>query len=131
VAHTISLSFAQDPLIRWIRPNAPLWAIDQPDTNRWQYRRVQRAILEGTVLRSASATQLAQQHPPKRQQANPSHFVGKGTGKDAIADAGIVALIFPPKQQQKWTLSRVLLALKLWVLDLIHPGTDKGADEKV
>ncbi|KAB8230401.1 GNAT family N-acetyltransferase [Aspergillus alliaceus] len=113
VAQTISLSFAQDPLIRWLRPKAPLWSPSQSDINNWQYRRIQRAVLEGVVLRSSSAAELAQQFPPRGQQEH-------------LPDC----LAIPPRSQQRWTLPRISLALRLWFLDLRDPVNDNGADEK-
>ncbi|KAF5861112.1 hypothetical protein ETB97_000623 [Aspergillus alliaceus] len=127
VAQTISLSFTQDPLIRWLRPKAPLWSPSQSDINNWQYRRVQRAVLEGVVLRSSSAAELAQQFPPRGQQENLPESVTVEGDKDAV---GVAALLFPPRSQQRWTLSRISLALRLWFLDLRDPVNDNGADEK-
>ncbi|KAF7592549.1 hypothetical protein BBP40_012773 [Aspergillus hancockii] len=87
------------------------------------------AILEGIVLKSTSAAELALEFPLKGQRAKPSESTLKLTNKDEI-ESGTVALIFPPKRAQSWTLKRILLAAKLWALDWLDPVTDLGANEK-
>ncbi|KAH8435269.1 GNAT family N-acetyltransferase [Aspergillus melleus] len=129
VAQTISLSFSHDPLIRWLRPHAPPWTRFQPDTYRWQYRRVQRAILDGIVFRSLSVTQLAELVPlrdqkPKQPETVSEHITEEGT------DAGAAVLLVPPKELLHWTTTRVLYAIKLWILDTLSPVPDNGGDEK-
>ncbi|KAB8264782.1 putative GNAT family N-acetyltransferase [Aspergillus pseudonomiae] len=130
VAQTITLSFVGDPLIRWLRPSAAPWSTQEHETNKWQYRRVQQAILEGIVLRSTSAPQLAQEFPACSQQKGLPASLGEiNSGHDG-PDAGTVALLFPPKNQQTWKWNKIALAVKLWFLSWLDPVSDNGADEK-
>ena len=131
VAQTITISFVGDPLIRWLRPRAAPWSTQQHETNKWQYRRVQQALLEGIVLRSTPATQLAQDIPTGGQQKNiPASICGMNDRDEGPA-AGTVAFLFPPKSRQRWTLGKLVLAVKLWFLSWLDPVSDNGADEKV
>lgn len=47
------------------------------------------------------------------------------------ADAGAVVFLFPPKDRVSWSLSLILLSCKLWLLDMLYPARDSGADDKV
>ncbi|PIG89344.1 GNAT family N-acetyltransferase [Aspergillus arachidicola] len=129
VAQTITLSFVGDPLIRWLRPSAAPWSTQQHETTKWQYRRVQQAILEGIVLRSTPATQLAQEFPTRSQQ-DPLTSVTEINDDKEWPGAGAVALLFPPKSRQTWTLNKMVLAVKLWFLSWFDRVSDNGADEK-
>ncbi|OGM45339.1 GNAT family N-acetyltransferase [Aspergillus bombycis] len=130
VAQTITLSFVGDPLIRWLRPSAAPWSTQQHETNKWQYRRVQQAILEGIVLRSTSPLQLAEGFPTRSQQKDPPTSIGEINGGNNGSGAGTVALLFPPKNRQTWTWKKITLAVKLWFLSWLDPVSDNGADEK-
>ncbi|CAL5873660.1 uncharacterized protein PFLUO_LOCUS7942 [Penicillium psychrofluorescens] len=46
------------------------------------------------------------------------------------ADAGAVVFLFPPKDRVSWSLSLILLSCKLWLLDMLYPARDSGADDK-
>ncbi|KAI9040532.1 GNAT family N-acetyltransferase [Aspergillus affinis] len=129
VAQTISLSFSRDPLIRWLRPHAPPWTRFQPDTYRWQYRRVQRAIVDGMVFRSLSVTHLAELVPLRDQKSKQSEIVSEHI-TDEGTDAEAAVLLVPPKKRLRWTVTRVLYAIKLWILDKLSPVPDNGGDEK-
>ena len=130
VAQTISLSFSHDPLIRWLRPHAPPWTRFQTDTYRWQYRRVQRAILDGMVFRSLSVTQLGDVVPLRDQKSKNSETISEHI-TDEGTDAGAAVLLVPPKKRLRWTMTRILYALKLWILDTLSPVPDNGGDKKV
>ncbi|KAE8382453.1 putative GNAT family N-acetyltransferase [Aspergillus bertholletiae] len=130
VAHTITLSFVSDPLIRWLRPNAAPWSSEQSSTRKWQYRRVQQAILEGVVLRSRPASQLAQELAVSRQRLGLPTSTREIDDRNGGSEAGAVALLFPPKRRETWALSRMVLAAKLWLLSWFDPVSDNGADEK-
>lgn len=142
-AKTISLAFSQDPLIRWLRPNAVSWDIPNPEIGKWQYRRVQRAMLEGVVLRSGSVGFLEGVFPRRLSSSSSSSTastgVQKGNGKveeketrlSTTEDSGAVVFLFPPSSQMKWSLSRLVMACKLWILDLLDGVSDGGADEGV
>lgn len=129
VARTITISFSRDPLIQWLRPTAAPWAGDQPDTQRWQERRIRRAVLEGMVFKSACVGNLAQLFPPKRLSSKQA-IVGDDL-TSGEADAGAAVLLFPPSRRLEWTPKRILMALKLWLLDKFSPVSDHGTDEKV
>lgn len=113
VANTMIFSFAEDPLIQWLRPLAGPWSITDPNTSKWQYRRVQRAVADGTVVRSASVGEIYK------------------NGDVYEHDAGAVALLFPPRDHVRWTLDRMLLSWKLWFLDIFSPIYEKGGNEQV
>ncbi|RAL07397.1 GNAT family N-acetyltransferase [Aspergillus homomorphus CBS 101889] len=130
VAHTVSLSFSNDPLIRWLRPAAAPWVRKQTDTFNWQYRRVQRFISEGIVFRSAPAPQVARLFPPKGMSLRDQALAKEATDLHEEEDAGVAIMLHPPQSQSKWTLSRLLLAAKVWLLDFIIPVTDNGANMK-
>ncbi|KAF9886872.1 hypothetical protein FE257_010995 [Aspergillus nanangensis] len=127
VARTVTVSFSHDPLIHWLRPGAPLWARNDARTQAWQYRRIQRALLDGIVFRSASTAQLkyvfrSGGETPKQAS------VTTGCGPDEATDAGVVALLFPSKRTVIGRLKTVFLSLKLWVLDIIRPVVDGGTN---
>ncbi|KAJ0415428.1 hypothetical protein BJY00DRAFT_327055 [Aspergillus carlsbadensis] len=133
VANTITLAFANDPLIKWLRPLAPVWTSDQADTYRWQYRRVRRAIAEGIVLQSESVPEEYQQSLlPTGSRSNSTAALGSHTSGDdrglsnGDRDAETAVLLFPPKSRRKWTLSRRVLIVKLWLLDMFDPVAEKG-----
>ncbi|KAJ5610576.1 hypothetical protein N7510_007295 [Penicillium lagena] len=146
VARTVSLAFSPDPLIRWLRPNALPWSQLDGASWKWQYRRVQRVMLEGQVLRSAGALQMARMFPHKIQNAPVPAADGASTTTPekvaqvsaseepdpslSDADAGAVVFFFPPKDRMSWSLSRLLLSCKLWLLDMLNPARDSGANDK-
>ncbi|KAE8157539.1 hypothetical protein BDV40DRAFT_292559 [Aspergillus tamarii] len=85
---------------------------------------------EGIVLRSTPATQLAQDIPTGGQQKNiPASICGMNDRDEGPA-AGTVAFLFPPKSRQRWTVGKLVLAVKLWFLSWLDPVSDNGADEK-
>ncbi|BCS27820.1 GNAT family N-acetyltransferase [Aspergillus puulaauensis] len=112
VANTIIFSFAQDPLIQWLRPLADLWSVTDPNTSKWQYRRVQRAVADGIVVRSAAVGEIYK------------------NGDVYEHDAGAVALFFPPRGRVRGTLGRMLLSWKLWFLGIVSPIHEKGGNEQ-
>lgn len=132
VARTINLAFSPDPLIQWLRPGAIPWSHQTPEICRWQYRRVQRVMLDGLAFQSLPVNQMAQAFPEKPIVSKPcfeatSYQISEGTG----SDSGAVVFLFPPKQQWKWTLRRLLLSCKLWILDKISPVPDTSSPEMV
>lgn len=133
VAHTIGLSFSHDPFIRWLRPAAPPWERSRPDTYRWEYRYVQQAMLDGMVFRSMSVMQLVQTIPSKEQKSNDMQTaVVQGDIGEEGTDAGSVVFLVPPKKRLRWTITRTLYALKLWLLDILDtlcPGPDNGGEK--
>ncbi|RAH47198.1 GNAT family N-acetyltransferase [Aspergillus brunneoviolaceus CBS 621.78] len=130
VAHTISLSFSNDPLIRWLRPAAAPWMRQHTSTFNWQYRRVQRFISEGLVFQSAPVHQIAHLFPSNRQVSQNSAVIQKIPNSRDEKDAGVAIMLYPPSRQIKWTIGRLLLIAKVWFLDLISPVTDNGAKVK-
>ncbi|CAI7586383.1 unnamed protein product [Penicillium viridicatum] len=140
IAKTVHLAFSSDPLIQWLRPNAAPWA--EQDTGRWswQYRRIQRIMLEGEVFNTANIKQMTEDHP-----ANGRNKLSIDTPVSAVAalpdkqpeissheddNAGAVVFLFPPPGRKPWSLSRVWLACKLWLLDRLAPAYDSGARDK-
>ncbi|KAL3496403.1 GNAT family N-acetyltransferase [Aspergillus germanicus] len=133
VANTITISFANDPLIEWLRPRAPAWSIDQPDTFKWQYRRIQRTMVQGIALQSAPALQKDQDHNGFRGSglsdvSTPLLRAAIAQDTKPLEDAGAAVLLFPPPGRHRWTLRRLLLRLKLWCLDIFDPISEEGAN---
>lgn len=142
IARTIHRSFSSDPLIQWLRPNAVPWIQQESDTCRWQYRRIQRTMLEGNVFISGSVKKMATQHPEKSPKRDSkiidtafAALQDKGSSLNLnneidSDDVGAVVFLFSP-EQTAWTVSRLWLACKLWFLDHLVPAHDNGASEKV
>ncbi|KAL2808278.1 GNAT family N-acetyltransferase [Aspergillus granulosus] len=133
VANTITLSFAQDPLIKWLRPLAPTWARDQFATYKWQYRRIQSMIAQGIVLQSVPALKDHWQlFLPEGSKSNDiatplSDTITSECG-GADHDAGVGLLLLPPPRRLNWTLSRLILTCKLWLLDIFDPVPEEGTN---
>lgn len=106
-----------DPVISWLRPLANPWSVTDPNTTKWQYRRVQRAVADGIVLRSLAVREI-------RQKLHKDGDVYEH-------DAGAVALLYPPRGRVRWALGRMLLSWKLWFLDMVRPVYEKGGNEQV
>ncbi|KAJ5617791.1 Acyl-CoA N-acyltransferase [Penicillium hordei] len=140
IAQTVHLAFSSDPLIHWLRPNAAPWA--EQDTGRWswQYRRIQRIMLKGEVFNSANVKQMTEDYPGngrnKLSTDTPISAVatlpGKQPGTSSHKDdnAGAVVFLHPPPGRKPWSLSRIWLACKLWLLDRLVPVHDSGARDK-
>ncbi|OQD64737.1 hypothetical protein PENPOL_c007G04876 [Penicillium polonicum] len=139
IAHTVHLAFSSDPLIQWLRPNAAPWA--EQDTGRWswQYRRIQRIMLEGEVFNTANVKQMTEDHPGngrnKLSTDIPISAVAALPGKQPETyshddNAGAVVFLFPPPGRKPWSLSRIWLACKLWLLDRLAPAYDSAARDK-
>ncbi|CAG8039768.1 unnamed protein product [Penicillium olsonii] len=60
-----------------------------------------------------------------------STFPHSETDLNSGDDAGAVVFLFPPPGRKPWTIQRIWLACKLWVLDRLKPADDNGASEKV
>ncbi|KAF4256247.1 hypothetical protein KXW12_008341 [Aspergillus fumigatus] len=58
VADTITASFADDPLIRWLRPLAGSWSTSDSNTSKCQYRRVLKVVADGIVFISATVAEV-------------------------------------------------------------------------
>jgi hypothetical protein len=133
-------------LIRWLRPNAVPWGQQDTDTWSWQYRRIQRIIYEGQVFKSDSVGKLAKQYPQRGNlpestkntntavalsEKEPTTFLHDQTLASSADDAGAVVFLFPPPGQSSWSILRLWLACKLWLLDRFMPAHDSGVREKV
>ena len=101
------------------------------------------------MLRSVSVKQLEKAFPPKQptrvsesSQSPPSSSTTR-KGNEAVTsaetevsnlddcDSGAVVMLFPPPSQNGWSLYRIFLACKLWILDLVDGAPDRGSDEDV
>jgi hypothetical protein len=147
IARTVHHAFSSDPLIRWLRPSAVPWVQQDTGIWSWQYRRIQRIILEGQVFRSGSVEQMAQQYPRrgKYQESTERPHTALATLPDkepttslldedfvsSSDDAGAVVFLFPPPAHLSWSIRRLWLACKLWLLDYLTPAHDSGVREKV
>ncbi|GAT29873.1 GNAT family N-acetyltransferase [Aspergillus luchuensis] len=128
-----------DPLITWLRPRAPAWTKYNIELCNWQYRRVQRAVAEGIVLQSGPIYQIARCFPPRPSEPclvgpDVKGSVAKESwseGGDEDKDAGVVALLFPPRRHQKWTLEKLVLQFKLVLLDIFCARRESGTDVQV
>ncbi|PYI10912.1 hypothetical protein BO78DRAFT_403485 [Aspergillus sclerotiicarbonarius CBS 121057] len=136
VANTITISFAQDPLISWLRPRFPPWTRNNTETFKWQYRRVQRAIADGIVLQSGPTAHLDRFFPSrslKRCHTEPEVLgsvieARRSEGEDEDEDAGAVVILFPPREHRKWTLARIFLLCKLSLLDIFRSVCERGTN---
>ncbi|OJI89134.1 hypothetical protein ASPTUDRAFT_206115 [Aspergillus tubingensis CBS 134.48] len=136
VGNTITISFAQDPLIKWLRPHAPPWTKYNAEICNWQYRRVQRAVAEGIVLQSGPSYQIARCFPSRPSGSCHVGPDAKGSvaeerwseDGDENKDAGVVALLFPPRRHQKWTLAKLVLQFKLLFLDIFCARRESGTN---
>ena len=125
VARTISQCFANDTLIRWLRPGCTPWnryGVEQA----WQRRRIQRAIFEGQVFRSniteeARATAQSYKSPYTSTQETPRE------ADQEDDDAGVAVLLYPPKERQSFSLQMLWQRLKIWILDRVAPTPDDGS----
>ncbi|KAJ5812031.1 hypothetical protein N7474_008332 [Penicillium riverlandense] len=66
--------------------------------------------------------------PEKVAQVSPSEEPDPSLSN---ADAGAVIFLFPPKDRTSWSLSRIFLSCKLWLLDMLKPARDSGANNEV
>lgn len=161
-ARTICLAFSQDPLVRWLRPCGIPWNhLDDPEIAKWQYRRVQRAMVEGMVLACASVGDMDALIPrrqtllssPNKKDHDADYPSNSTTTRiktriiqegdedkdedededDNGSDAAAVLFLFPPPSHpsMKWSLCRFWMACKLWLLDALCPAKDSGTNEAV
>ena len=143
---TIHHAFYSDPLIRWLRPNAAPWVQQDTGTWSWQYRRIQRIIFEGQVFASGCVGQMAKQYPHRQRYQEPTKNADAAVAtlpeKEPTTslhdeefasrdDAGAVVFLFPPPGHLSWSIPRIWMACKLWLLDHFIPAYDSGAREKV
>ncbi|CAG8236116.1 unnamed protein product [Penicillium salamii] len=138
IARTIHQSFSSDPLIQWLRPNAVAWIKQDQRTLSWQYRRIQRIMLEGEVFGSLSVEQMAMQYPRQSRdgvsaEAKPDVSTSMHVENNSISgnDAGAVVFLFPPQGRKSWNIPRAWLACKLWVLDRLKPVDDNASEKRV
>ncbi|RJE19983.1 Acetyltransferase GNAT family [Aspergillus sclerotialis] len=136
------MAFSSDPLIQWLRPNAIPWAQPNDSVWKWQYRRIQSVMAHGKVFQSASVEEMAQEFPQKHKpevsgDVNSAHekalqisVPDSSINIDCQEDAGAVVFIFPPKGQLSWSLGRLWLAYKVWLLELLSPADDEGSKKQ-
>ncbi|RAK95301.1 GNAT family N-acetyltransferase [Aspergillus ibericus CBS 121593] len=138
VANTITISFAQDPLIKWLRPRVPLWTRNNKGTFKWQYRRVQRAIADGIVLQSGPAAHIDRLFPSGSSESchTEPEMLGSVAAQssskndDGGEDAGVVVMLFPPAGHKRWTLERLFLLCKLSLLEVFRSVCDRGTNSE-
>ncbi|KAJ5949114.1 hypothetical protein N7454_000698 [Penicillium verhagenii] len=136
IARTVNASFSSDPLIRWLRPDATTW--DKPDDSvwKWQYRRIQSVLVHGEVLQSGDVQEMSLKFPRKQRESTESVEPDTTLIKEAQSsvtasipgadDAGAVVFLFPPKEQLRWSLSKLWLTWKLFLLEILKPAYDDG-----
>ena len=140
VAQTVSAAFSSDPLIQWLHPNVtPSTQLDA-SARKWQFRRTQRVISRGWVLRSASVGQMASELPRRSRKSEssddpiqPTQIPGSGQPEviSSQEDAGAVVFLFPPKGYREWSFVSLWLACKLWLLEIFSPAHDKACKKEV
>jgi hypothetical protein len=96
-------------------------------------------MAHGRVLHSASVDEMALKFPRKQKESTVSVETDTTLVKEAQSsittgisggeDAGAVVFLFPPKQQLSWSLSRLWLVWKLFLLEILKPAYDKGCKE--
>lgn len=101
-------------------------------------------MAHGKVFRSASVEEMAQEFPQKKHKPESSGDECSAHEKTAqlsvsdsssnVAcqeDAGAVVFIFPPKSQLSWSLGRLWLVCKVWLLELLSRADDEGCKKQV
>ena len=98
-------------------------------------------MLGGEVFKSADVREMAKDYPTNgRDQlstetpVSPDAALSKKDPETSLHeddDAGAVVFLFPPSGRKPWSLSRIWLACKLWLLNCLAPAHDSGARNKV
>lgn len=125
-AITVNLAFSNDPLIRWIRPGARPWSELDPQSVKFQHRRVQRMSEEHLVLG------LKNEDTVTRESKKPSCIVVDeelGSRGERIK-YGAIAMVEAP-HQSGFSVRRTYLNLKYWLLDKFDPCMDPGGVSEV
>lgn len=130
VARTISECFSNDALIQWLRPGRVPWSRNGVE-QEWQRRRIQRAVFEGQVFRSNIIGKVKPASSSSYKNAYIVICEASCEGDQEDDDAGVAVILFPPKEQQSYSLRRLWQGLKIWILDLVAPVPDDGSKYKV
>lgn len=92
----------------------------------------------GQVFQSACVAQMAQDYPKmpsiSEDETSPEKKTRISVSQDPdkhSTDAGMIVFLHPPTGHLSWSLSRVLLTCKVWLLELFSPALDEGCKEKV
>jgi hypothetical protein len=100
----------------------------------WQRRRIQRAVFEGQVFRS-NIIGKAKGAPSSSSSSHKGAYTASCETSWKVDqendDAGVAVMLFPPKEQQRYSLQRLWQGLKLWILDLVAPIPDDGSRYEV
>jgi len=130
VARTISQCFSNDALIQWLRPGCTPWNRNGVE-QAWQRRRIQRAVFEGQVFRS-NVIGRAKAVPSSAHKGAYTVICEASREVDQEDDdAGVAVMLFPPKEQQSYSMRRLWQGLKIWILDLVAPVPDDGSKYEV
>jgi hypothetical protein len=105
-------------------------------------------MCEGEVFRSGDVEQMTDKYPHRARskvstgtptasvtalpEKEPKTSMEEDEGiNSSRQDAGAVVFLFPPPGRASWSLARIWLACKLWLLDRLTPAHDSGVREKV
>jgi hypothetical protein len=94
-------------------------------------------MTNGMVFQSSTVSQMARENPRKEEARKSSQSSDSSFGKVAevslyedqakstgVEDAGAAIFLFPPPREVVWSISRTLLKLKIWLLDIFDPLQD-------
>jgi hypothetical protein len=129
VARTISQCFSDDALIQWLRPGRTPWNRNGLE-QAWQRRRIQRAVFEGQVFRSNVITEAITTPSSHKGACTLIQEASPKVDKE-VDDAGVAVMLYPPKEQQSYSLRRLWQGLKLWIIDRVAPVPDDGSKYEV
>ncbi|KAJ5371476.1 uncharacterized protein N7496_007568 [Penicillium cataractarum] len=124
-ARTICLSFADDPLIAWLRPDASkTWGAQELQVLKLQERRVQLCRLQRIILQSPSVDEIKKTSHPSQKAQEPCQYPTSGS------DTGAIAILHPPKGRTPLTLSKVWGLIKLGLVQLFDEAKDVALDDR-
>ena len=129
-ARTINQSFTADPLIRWLRPNARPWAENDAQSMKWQYRRVKRALAEGSVIGFSACNINKSAHAEPTKAAGDDAY-RKHTSSSPLDSYAAIAIFEFHQHGWKERMGRFSPSAWMWLLDRICPVADPGSDDKV
>lgn len=125
-ARTICLSFADDPLIAWLRPDASeTWGKLDPQVLKLQERRVRLCRLQRIIFQSPSVDEINKISRPSKKAQNSCEHPTSGS------DSGAIAILHPPKGQTRLTLLKIWGLVKLRLAQLIDEAKDVALDDRV
>lgn len=125
-ARTLCLSFTNDPLIRWLRPNASCWKEMTYEVMTWQKRRIKNAAMEGQVLAISGVIKTEHTNGPQAETIDHA----SATKVDAMS-VDAMAIVYPPCLTWIQAISMSVFGLWSMISNFFSPANDTGGDKKV